>query len=142
MDSNGVWPSIACYITLYYIIAQDTIFSFHSNGAFHLYSEVGISEFQVGSFSGNAHWSQISNSESRTNLTTPTSKSKMAAPHINSRERCSNILFFSTSVYLCLIKTFVHTALSNFYLWTCRYGVCMRKMARNALLSTGIANNG
>jgi len=63
--------------------------------AFHLYSEVGtISQ-------------------------PPTSKSKMAAPLcINSSDSCSNILFFSTSVYLCLIKSVVHTILSNFYLWT------------------------
>jgi len=36
---------------------------------------------------------------------------------------CSNIQFFSTSVYLCLIKSVVHRVLSNFYRWTCCYRV-------------------
>jgi len=41
---------------------------------------------------------------------------------------------FSTSVYLCVIKSVVHTVLSNFYVWT---SVCMCKTPRNTWLSTG-----
>lgn len=37
--------------------------------------------------------------------------------------------------YLCLIKSVIHTILSNIYLWTCCYGVCIGKMLRHVLLS-------
>lgn len=41
------------------------------HGAFHLYREVGISEFLVGNANWNTPWSQISDFESWRNLTDP-----------------------------------------------------------------------
>ena len=99
------------------------------NGAFHLNWEVP---------DGNFNWKDGQTSP------TPTSESKLAALCVNKSENCSNTLFIKTSVLfvwlMCLIKSVIHTVLSNFYLWTCCYGVCMCKIPRNALISTGIAN--
>ena len=115
--------------------------------AFHLYSEVGFSEVKVGNSPpelGFPSW------EVGQPCRTPSSKSNMAAPCINSSE--SNKLTKTKAVvinsllahlsYLCLTKSVVHTVLSHFYLCTCCYAVCMHKKQRNAFLLTGIANNG
>lgn len=106
-------------------------------GTFHLNWEVEISEFW------NAPWSRISYSENVGRISsTLNSKSKMAALHINSSENCSNILFLIGLLsYLYLIKSVVHTVLSNLYVWTF-YGVYTSNIPRHALLSTDIANSG
>jgi len=77
------------------------LFLKNSYGAFHLYSEVRISDFRVGSFRGNGPLKsdfQLGKWEESHN---PCFGIQDAAPLINSRESCSDLLLFSTSVYLC-----------------------------------------
>lgn len=82
----------------------------------------------------------------------PTSKSKMAAPRINSCESCKIHCSLALLSYLCVIKSVLHTVLSNFDLWPCIFSVCMSKTPCtgrvtpkippcNALLWTGIASS-
>lgn len=88
---------------------QVTVVGAKSNGVFHFDWAVGISEFPVGNLNWNVLVCRISESESRKNLVNHTSKSKMAPPRI---------CLLTLLSYLCLIKSVVHTVLSNFYLWT------------------------
>jgi len=69
-----------------------------SLAAFHLYLEVRIFKFPVENCNRNAARSRISDSESWKNLTTPTLKSKEAAPRINSPESFSALLSICVSL--------------------------------------------
>ena len=107
-------------------------------GAFQLYSKVRISEFPDGNFNWNIPWSR----KVRRTTPAPTSKSEMAGPYINSVKVVVTSCLLAVLFYLDLIKWVIHTALSNFYLWTCCYTVFISKTQQNVFLSSGIANSG
>ena len=106
--------------------ANESKSSFQCNAAFHLNWEVGFSNWNAllkDFWFWKVGWTSPF----------PTSKSKLAAQRINSSKSSRNILFISNSVF-CSI---VHTVLSNFYLWTRCYGVCLCQILLNALSSFG-----
>ena len=80
-----------------------------------------------------------SRKESQKNLTNPYLKIQDGC---SAHQAIAIYCLIALLSFLCLIKSVIHTVLSNFYLWTCYYSVCMHKTLHNALLSTCIANNG
>lgn len=102
--------------------------------AFHLNTEVGISEFLVGNFNWNAPWSQeLQLGKLQGTLQTQTQNSRWLRPFINRSE--SFILFIMS--YFWLIKSDVHSIVQLLSV-----GLCLHKILQTVLLLTGIANHG
>lgn len=91
----------------------------------NLWSEVGISEFPVRNSTGMIPEVGFSSQAVIRTSQAPTPKSKMVNLWIYGVKVVVISCLLALLLYLCLVKSVVHSALSNFYYWwTCCYTVC------------------